>query len=62
MSLKQLTIDRPGDTPSIIPIWELPKNSSSQNFDFGYGSFANGGFVIYPNKANTNMMRSVYAK
>jgi len=30
----------------------------SSNFD----SYANGGFVIYPNKANTNMMRSVYAK
>jgi len=30
--------------------------------DDSAGSFANGGFVIYPNKANTNMMRSVYAK
>lgn len=26
------------------------------------GGFAGGGFVVYPNKANNNMMRSVYAK
>jgi len=25
-------------------------------------SSANGGFVLYPNKSNTNMMRLVYAK
>jgi len=26
------------------------------------GSAANGGFVLYPNKSNTNMMKSIYAK
>ena len=31
--------------------------------DFGnLGGAAGGGFLIYPNKANLNMMRSVYAK
>ncbi|POZ49566.1 hypothetical protein AADEFJLK_04667 [Methylovulum psychrotolerans] len=32
---------------------------------FGYthsDNSANGGFVLYPNKPNTNMMKSVYAK
>lgn len=32
---------------------------SDPNFS---GQAANGGFVIYPNKSNTNQMRSVYAK
>lgn len=27
-----------------------------------YGGTAGGGFLLYPNKANTNMMRSVYSK
>lgn len=28
----------------------------------GNSGSAGGGFLLYPNKANTNMMRSVYAK
>ena len=27
-----------------------------------YGSAASGGYLIYPNKSNNNMMRSVYNK
>lgn len=38
----------------------------SPNLDFstfaGLSGTAGGGFLLYPNKANTNMMRSVYAK
>lgn len=29
---------------------------------FGGGDSANGGFLLYPNKSNTNMTQSVYAK
>lgn len=28
----------------------------------GASSAANGGFVLYPNKSNTNMMTAVYSK
>jgi len=37
-----------------------PNISAIDSNDFD--SFANGGFLLYPNKPNTNMMRSVYAK
>lgn len=33
-----------------------------RDFDFTGVSAAAGGFLIYPNKANLNMVRSVYAK
>ena len=33
----------------------------SNNFG-GSGAGANGGFLIYPNKSNTNMARTVYSK
>jgi len=29
---------------------------------FGGSQSANGGFVLYPSKANTNMMKAVYSK
>jgi hypothetical protein len=41
----------PGLTVQVIG-FDMPSNQSS----------AGGGFVIYPNKPNSNMMRSVYAK
>jgi hypothetical protein len=32
-------------------------------YDYGYGTGgASGGYVLYPNKPNTNMMRAVYSK
>ena len=30
--------------------------------EFSNDSGANGGFGLYPNKPNTNMMKTVYAK
>lgn len=35
----------------------------SSAWDYGYGSYGSfGGFVLYPNKPNNNMMQSVYSK
>jgi len=39
--------------------WDSMMNNLQSNFG---GRSANGGFVLYPNKANTNMMRQVYSK
>ena len=39
----------------------LSGTSSSANSAVS-SSMANGGFVLYPNKSNTNQMRSVYSK
>lgn len=36
----------------------LEMNLSDKNFDF----YASGGFVLYPNKSNTNMMLGGYKK
>jgi hypothetical protein len=42
--------------------------SPSQNLSYGASTFMNtsgsasGGFALYPNKPNTNMMQQVYAK
>jgi len=41
--------------------WTYPIVSGIFGSSFAAGS-ANGGFVLYPNKSNTNMMQSVYAK
>lgn len=45
----------------------LPSSSGSNFNDFGgpffgSGSSANGGFVLYPNKINSNIINSVYSK
>jgi hypothetical protein len=37
-------------------------NSFNQGWPATNGGQASGGFVLYPNKPNTNMMQSVYAK
>lgn len=39
-----------------------PTGTSGSTSFLGGGSNAFGGFVIYPNKSNTNMTQSVYAK
>ncbi len=36
--------------------------SAGIGFGFGAANNASGGFLLYPNKSNTNMMQSVYAK
>ncbi len=82
-SLQQLTIAKPGQTPSIKTIWpSIPSVGGTGSYSndsawagsasdfwasdtFGLsGSYggASGGYVLYPNKPNTNMMRVVYAK
>ncbi|WP_018079022.1 RHS repeat-associated core domain-containing protein [Thiobacillus denitrificans] len=38
----------------------LPSTQGGASSSWGGG--ANGGFLLYPNKSNTNMMRSVYSK
>jgi RHS repeat-associated protein len=43
------------DVPSIY-------NSITSTFSSSSNFAANGGFVLYPNKSNTNMMTSVYSK
>nr|NJM04537.1 hypothetical protein [Desulfobacula sp.] len=61
--VESLTGTRP--TPILtVPGAEYGKPSSSLSYapsSFISGS-ANGGFVLYPNKPNTNMMQGVYAK
>ncbi|WP_445175696.1 hypothetical protein, partial [Microcoleus sp.] len=37
-------------------------SGSSALFGGAIGGFANGGFLLYPNKTNTNMQQSVYSK
>lgn len=50
-----LTIQNPIPTP--LPSFDL------NSIGFGFNGFgASGGFVIYPNKPNTNLMRQVYSK
>ena len=39
-----------------------PSGASNASGSFGFGNAAGGGFLLYPNKANINMMQSVYAK
>ncbi len=56
------SIERMQFTPwDTTTIWDsvLPSFGASGLFNTGS---ALGGFVLYPNKANTNMMRSVYSK
>jgi RHS repeat-associated protein len=56
------SIERMHFTPwDTTTIWDsvLPSFGASGLFNTGS---ALGGFVLYPNKANTNMMRSVYSK
>jgi RHS repeat-associated protein len=49
--------------PKLDNISRLNQNSlSSFSMPESYSSSAAGGFVIYPNKPNTNMMKSVYSK
>ncbi|MCK9609515.1 MAG: hypothetical protein M0R33_24060, partial [Methylomonas sp.] len=53
-------------TPSInfnLNIQTSSSNSLSNTIsNYLGGNFANGGFVLYPNKSNTNMMAQVYKK
>lgn len=48
-----------GAGSDIVPRAPTSSYAPSQS---GYGGAAGGGFLLYPNKANTNMMRSVYSK
>lgn len=48
-------VGRGSDIVPSAPAGYMPSQGS-------YGGAAGGGFVLYPNKANTNMMRSVYSK
>jgi hypothetical protein len=69
-----ITPNRSGDTGSMRNInqtfiWSEPLSSpggASGSWSSGasgsWDSSAAGGFVLYPNKPNTNMMRSIYAK
>ncbi|WP_081733733.1 RHS repeat-associated core domain-containing protein [Methylomonas sp. 11b] len=54
----------PGGVGSVGAGSDIVPNTSSINWNSSnfWSSSANGGFVLYPNKANTNMMRSVYSK
>jgi hypothetical protein len=65
------TLDDPRDQEAISFGYTLPLPSfqgAGATGSWGSGvsgswdSSANGGFVIYPNKPNTNMMQSVYSK
>jgi hypothetical protein len=48
-----------GQGSDIVPRGSTSGYAPSQG---NYGGAAGGGFLLYPNKANTNMMRSVYSK
>lgn len=48
-----------GQGSGIVPRAQTSSYAPSQS---GYGGAAGGGFLLYPNKANTNMMQSVYSK
>ena len=59
----------PADPTLVLP--DYSNNGGSIDFDYlnedlinslYWGAGASGGFVLYPNKTNTNMMNSVYAK
>ncbi|MBU2571886.1 MAG: RHS repeat-associated core domain-containing protein, partial [Gammaproteobacteria bacterium] len=43
-------------------VWNSLFTGSSIGLSTNISSGANGGFVLYPNKSNTNMMQSVYQK
>jgi RHS repeat-associated protein len=47
----------------LINLQKTPAPGPSSLLDFGFGAdSAAGGFLLYPNKPNTNSMRSVYSK
>lgn len=55
----------PGGVGAVGAGSDIVPRSGSINWNssnFWNSSSANGGFVIYPNKSNTNMMQSVYSK
>ena len=58
----------PAATPSLFDKYSNPNPASNTSFDLsgfsdsGNNPAANGGFLIYPNMPNTNMMQSVYKK
>ena len=55
----------PGGVGAVGVGSDIVPNTSSINWNspnFWSSSSANGGFVLYPNKTNTNMMQSVYSK
>jgi hypothetical protein len=54
-----------GKIPRISPsgVANLSNSASAGiGLGVGAGNNASGGFVLYPNKPNTNMLQSVYAK
>lgn len=61
-------LDMPGDQPALGAginfNFTKPSlfNTSPSNQFFSSPAAGNGGFVLYPNKPNTNMMRAVYSK
>src|SRR5208283_5928997 len=58
----------PAATPSLFDKYSNTNPASNTSFDLsgfsdsGNNPAANGGFLIYPNMPNTNMMQSVYRK
>ena len=64
----QILLTPPPATPSLFDKYSNPNPASNTSFDLsgfsdsGNNPAASGGFLIYPNKPNTNMMQSVYKK
>jgi RHS repeat-associated protein len=53
---------QPSPTTSPGGVFNQPSFGPGSSFNDGLGSSAAGGFLLYPNKPNTNQMQSVYRK